>query len=145
MSRVIKFRAWNKEESRMIDLNGFEIAFKGLQKEGEVTYAIEQGNLYMYDADDVEIMQFTGLTDKNGVEIYEGDILALVFHDEFHNDSVSIEDGEHYCNVNVHWDGDGYWMFSENNSAWYFPQSLNECATYAVIGNIHQNPELIGK
>ena len=141
MSRVIKFRVWDGE--KMITDNVVYL--------GDGSFAIQRDSLD-WDFDFAKFgkpeligMQFTGLTDKNGVEIYEGDILALVFHDEFHNDSVSIEDGEHYCNVNVHWDGDGYWMFSENNSAWYFPQSLNECATYAVIGNIHQNPELIGE
>ena len=88
-------------------------------------------------------MQFTGLTDNKGQEIYEGDILSIKFTDEFHNECISIEDGDHQCNVNVHWDSSGYWMFSEPDSTWYLPQSLDGLATIEVIGNIHENPELL--
>lgn len=72
------------------------------------------------------LMQFTGLKDKNGKEIYEGDI----FQDE--------EDGS--CEF-VEWDNEfGGW----STQAWY---SVGEFAQAAerleVIGNIYENPELL--
>ncbi|CAH9016470.1 putative ORF029 [Vibrio phage 120E34-1] len=133
MSRVIKFRAWNKEESRMIDLNGFEIAFKGMQKEGEVTAAIEQGNIYMYDADDVEIMQFTGLTDKDGVDIYEGDIVKSDYYEPEFRELAVIGYDEfemRFCFNN---------QFGDLNGE----QDAFKYGNLEVISNIHQNPELL--
>ncbi len=134
MSRVIKFRAWNKEESRMIDLNGFDIAFKGLQKEGEVTAAIEQGNLYMYDSDDVEIMQFTGMLTDGGVEIYEDDIFVDDESDsEFGTASfgrVKYDESQAKFIV-VDWRG-------ENQG------DLDEWQSAPIVGNAHQNPDLMG-
>ena len=71
-------------------------------------------------------MQYTGLKDKNGIEIYEGDIIS---HYAFnHQKSFFIEDA-------VSWD-DFYTGFVG-------PGLASEWSSCEVVGNIHENPELL--
>lgn len=97
--REIKFRAWSGEK----------MIFFGLC-EGS-------SDLLLMD-----IMQFTGLKDKNGKEIYESDIIK----------SISAESG---CVVS--WDEKGFWKF------WNISTGLLKMDEWEVIGNIYENPELL--
>lgn len=131
MSREIKFRAWDGKKM-------FDPIFINTKTCTEI-----DGNF---------LMQYTGLKDKNGVEIYEGDILK----------------GPKYCNFSlegkkiraVEWgetgDSDGYlhkkhleWVVGENlldDVGDVASDSLADvCDASKIIGNIHQNPELINK
>jgi uncharacterized phage protein (TIGR01671 family) len=72
--REIKFRAWDKDSKRMryaedlIGPGGWVIQFHGVP--------LEIGIHGVFEPENVELMQYTGLEDKNGKEIYEGDIVA---------------------------------------------------------------------
>lgn len=82
-----------------------------------------------YERADVEVMQFTGLKDKNGREIYGGDVVKG-YNRVFENVSYRYEVA--FLN--------GCYMFGNWNAHEYF----NKHQEMEVIGNIYENPELLG-
>lgn len=121
--REIKFRAWDENDGVMISWENL-ICNKS---EGDDYLMIgykENIAITQYDHDTI-LMQYTGLKDKNGVEIWEGDIVRGRIYHMFAEDDVIFQ---------IRWsDQDkGYGMH------WY-PSEVE------VIGNIFESPELLGK
>ena len=112
--REIKFRAWNKEKAKM-DKNFRFDEFNDV-------------NDYFAD-DDFVFMQYTGLKDKNGKEIYEGDIA----HFRKLNDTKLIGEIKYYEN------GAGFLITAKGRCTEY----LNSVYVLEVLGNIHENKELL--
>jgi uncharacterized phage protein (TIGR01671 family) len=137
--REIKFRAWDKNKKIMSPVWG--IGWKGWQgiEESEINY-VELEDNGVYDVSEIEcvLMQFTGMLDKNGKEIYDGDILKVYFHydgDYFTKEqlcAVVFEEAEFY--------GKPFKNKGIQNS---FYEALNQKEIIEIIGNIHENPELL--
>ena len=92
---IPKFRVWIKTEKRMIETDDL----LAIDYENEVVMTqqvyFENGlpddrDIYCYDFDEIELMRSTGLQDKNGREIFEGDILACKTDDEVINLNIFI-------------------------------------------------------
>jgi len=128
--REIKFRAWDKPENQMIQSIGISkngIAF-------ECVHSNDSGSDYE-EFEQYILMQYTGLKDKKGKDIYEGDIVTWI--DECAND----HDGERQSGYFVFsWSlYDASFMLDQGSSSFGF----GECDTFEVIGNIYENPELL--
>lgn len=149
--REIKFRAWNGKE--MIEpysvKNGKAMIIKQCDKNDPVLTDGEGVNYYCnWDVDvetDYPLMQYTGLKDCEGTEIYEGDVVRS---DHF----VDVEGVQHYVHHTCEW-SDKYsgWYFRNNSEsfdgdggiqAFVMMKFLSE-RNIKVIGNIHQNPDLL--
>jgi uncharacterized phage protein (TIGR01671 family) len=122
--RTIKFRAWDKKNKSMeYDITGFEcndLGIDGVFIDGDY-----------HSLRDTELMQFTGLLDKNGKEIYEGDIVKQL-------DSIYV----------IEWGNAGFDAIRQcclgcGTKTTYLISVLSD-GHYTIIGNIWDNPELIG-
>ena len=87
------------------------------------------------------VCQFTGITDKNGRKIFEGDILRCV--DEYETYITSVYYAENTLCVDIHIGVDI--PECDNYTAIGFAESIwkNQCCEVEVIGNIYDSPELL--
>lgn len=71
MSREIKFRAWLKDDKRMVEVRSIDF-----HEEGNII-TVNYNDIFGFELNEneIELMQYTGLKDKNGKEIYEGDVV----------------------------------------------------------------------
>ena len=124
--REIKFRAWHKEKKIMGEVLGIDILHK------EIFFSNEDVDCYEYsDFKDIELMQYTGLYDKKGKEIYEGDIVKLR--------------ANHGIGVVKYYDEWGAFVVEYIKPR---PLSVLGINYYKedteILGNIYENPELLG-
>jgi len=128
--RELKFRAWDKKLKKMFE---FELEWSKYVNHEEIQCLtpVGVGNPNVENIEKPsDLMQYTGLKDKNGKEIYEGDILNMTYHG-----SVSIVEPE--IKVIVGFER-GSFIIEENGiSLGKIGRSLE------VIGNIYENPELL--
>jgi hypothetical protein len=118
--RLRKYRAWNGEK----------MIFRGLHDKNWYTESCGGKVVQPAHQDDIhylKIMDFTGLKDKNEVEIYEGDIVVPFSNEKKLNKSIIIYEFNQY-------------RIKGNSLYWNWELSQIE-----VIGNIHENPELLEK
>jgi len=145
--REISFRAWDKIRCEYIGFGGLQHS----EKYGEhITPNIRTNdnqmtlnpNFYYSRNLNLVYQQFTGLLDKNGTRIFEGDIVKIYFEDEYSNDCVLV-DGLTEKNVRVKFDYQGVYGEEKDQTWYYFPDLINKDVEYEVIGNVHENPELL--
>lgn len=131
--REIKFRAWDKEIKFMLDWGyGNLISFDGIPyEEAEVKY--NTPHIEISKNENLIPMQYTGLKDKAGKEIYEGDILKFI-------DDETIPDKPTECITNVFWWNEMS-RFDLKNTYMKFNFTNNEY--FEIIGNIYENSELL--
>lgn len=123
MKREIKFRAWDKKANQMV-------CWKDISRTNILGMLVNNNNR---DNSSGILMQFTGLLGKNGVEIYEGDIVCGTFGIPpiFVKSIVEYKDGMFLIKTHKH--------------------NPKECSVFdaisfldiEVIGNIYENPELL--
>lgn len=136
MAIEIKFRVWDSSPEKD--------GFNGLMIDHD--YVIQSD--YLVDAINGKypIMQFTGLKDKNGVDIYEGDILKYTLNNgEIRFYKIWVENGGFVINQFQ----DDFYKEEKDIQFW---SGLSDMQTASwvdlcleVIGNIHQNPELLNQ
>lgn len=121
-----RYRAWNKATKAMYEVDDIMSIDFGKSEISVKTLFFERTNCYKFDG--IELMQSTGLMDKNGKEIFEGDILGT-------------EDG--LLNGVVKYSSSlGMWI---NSLIQYsnFEQLCSIANSREIIGNVHTNPELL--
>jgi len=121
MPREIKFRAFTQDQMWSVtDINWTDNSCK-------IDVGLLNGELESFREwlKNIELMQYTGLKDKNGIEIYEGDIIKFLGY------NALTEGNKEYISKVYFKDGEF------KNTANYYTESRE------VIGNIYENPELL--
>ncbi|WP_105121349.1 YopX family protein [Streptococcus suis] len=136
-----KFRAWDKENKKMLVVNDicnlfwentfFECYELVPDPKGKREYELINHRI---DFEDCVLMQSTGLFDKNGKEIFEGDIIVAM--------SQGVKAiGEVKRRI------DGYWLMYpswQHGELWHIVENVDTGETgVEIIGNIYENPELV--
>ena len=120
MKREIKFRIW--ERNKMIYIDDF--------------YWFEENYYHEVETDGRPLMQYTGLRDKNDIKIYEGDILRPTNPNQETMNPFTVEWKKNASTYPFEDDFDSY---NFTSLGWAIEMEYS----FEIIGNIHENPELI--
>ena len=132
--RDIKFRAWINDKNIMVQVKSLHLGtnkimygYSGEYHYGNVTVSIDK----------VQLMQYTGLKDRNSKEIYEGDIAKLPAYLPNHTEYAVCKWIDNNGSVE---DVIGFGFEDMNGKR----VRNDEWEDYEIVGNIFENPELLG-
>jgi phage uncharacterized protein TIGR01671 len=132
--REIKVRAWHKPYKQMCQVESLQFDGNGVYTAVLIEKPFNDRRLV--EADEILIEQYTGLKDKNGTEIYQGDICSFISKTGKHTGVV-----ERLDNLA------GFGLRMVKNNFRYTFSNLDTLGvnldTLKVIGNIHKDPELL--
>ena len=140
--REILYRGQTRKKGEKVRLDGIPVdgnwVYGGVaqfNEERAIIYQTEpEFHKFSVYADTVG--QYTGLTDKNGVRVFEGDILSAHFDESYPDDETLLLVGNNgYAFTLKEEDSDPEMI--ENSDMRFFDE------TFVVIGNVHDNPELL--
>lgn len=122
---IPKFRAWIKVDKQMKEVTTMEFT------EGNLEYVCFDCEEWDYSPESVVLMQSTGLRDKNGQEIFEGDVVRLNVYNQLKCGIYEVRRGEA-----------GDWQM-QNRTRTKIISLIYSPGSTEVIGNIYTNPELM--
>lgn len=131
---IPKYRAWLKQYNVMVDdvsdLTFFEgnLKFIGRRTVGGVSF--------QYSVEEIELMQSTGLKDKNSEEIFEGDVIAIELDDTETPINARIFQNSKIGVLMFH-------VFEDNEDVPMVELLEDNSVAFEIIGNIYENPELL--
>ncbi|NSM31424.1 hypothetical protein HRE39_09500 [Enterococcus faecalis] len=132
---IPKFRAWDKNTNDMVNVKTID-----LEKDGSIGCIVDYSGINL-DVSECVLMQSTGLKDKNGVEIFEGDVVKVT-------DGKSEEDS--YISAVKNYSNEGYPAFDIEYPPTYHYESnvlsaimCNVFETIEVIGNVYEDGDLL--
>lgn len=130
---IPKFRVWHYELGGLMSVKCMFFQDSEIE-EFELNDALMNDYITAYP-DEIELMQSTGLKDKNGVEIFEGDVLEIQ------------DEGEVLGNAKLTWDNEQAVFMIEaisvDDIAPFHEILSDESYSYRVVGNIYENKELL--
>lgn len=152
--REIKFRVWYHHRHNN-DNGWIEYLSLGINKTYQNVFILAKelprhGTGYYLPIKDFQhdldfaMMQFTGLYDRNGIEIYEGDVLQWLTDESMRNHEIIEYDYERERYL-VKYERGAFvveWLGNREIEADYIGESVDFMDSFKVIGNIYENPEL---
>lgn len=145
MNREIKFRGWDKRDLTMKDVASIWFKFT----EGSDWISLVDDERGLTKSEDVVLVQYTGLVDKNGVDIFEDDIVRI--SDETQDNVFIVSFGKHVADWHTGEDDGaitslGFYLKNRHGDSEVFVNNLlDDIDKVEVVGNIYENPELIEK